>query len=355
MTPGGGGPRTRTIIRITVTVAGTALLLYLLYRVRSVLILVFIAGFLALALGPAVEFFARRGLPRGFAILATYLVILAAIVGVGSLIVPPVVSGVNGLSHDIPHYIQDLEKSKQFRRYDRRYHISQKLNQQAKKLPSRLGEAAGALQSVTVGVFSAIVQLITVLTMTFFLLRDGGRIFGWMAGLLGPRQQRYEAVAGDIYRSVSGYVAGNLVISIIAGTVAYIALSVLGVPFAVPLAVLVAFLDLVPLVGATLGSIVVGIVTLFHDFPTATIVWTIVTVVYQQIENNVLQPVIYRRTVDVPPLLVIIAILIGGSLLGVLGALVAIPIAAALQIIARDAWRYRAGEPILPAGAEGST
>src|SRR5947209_18282601 len=113
MTPGGGGPSTRTIIRIPVTVAGTALLLYLLYRVRSVLILVFIAGFLALALGPAVEFFARRGLPRGFAILATYLVILAAIVGVGSLIVPPVVSGVNGLSHDIPHYIQDLEQSKQ--------------------------------------------------------------------------------------------------------------------------------------------------------------------------------------------------------------------------------------------------
>ena len=111
-------------------------------------------------LGPAVEFFARRGLPRSASILSTYLAIFAAIVGIGSLIVPPVVNGVDSLSKDIPGYIQDLRKSKSFRKYDNRYHISKKLNEQAQKLPSRLGDAAGALQSVTVGVFSAIVQLI---------------------------------------------------------------------------------------------------------------------------------------------------------------------------------------------------
>jgi predicted PurR-regulated permease PerM len=341
MSASGGGPSTRAVARITLTVAGVLLLLYLLYIVRSVLILVFIAGFLALALGPAVDFFQRRGMPRSLAILSTYLSIFTAIVGVGLLIVPPVVNGVNNLSRDIPGYVQDLRKSKTFRKYDSRYHISTKLNEQAKKLPSKLGDAAGALQSVTVGVFSALVQLVTVLTMTFFFLKDGERIVGFGLQALGRREPRFRAVSGDIYRSVSGYVAGNLIISIIAGSVAFVTLTLLGVPFAVPLAVLVAFLDLIPLVGATIGAVVVGIVTAFTDFPTATIIWAVVALAYQQVENNVLQPVVYRRTVDVPPLAVIVAILIGSSLLGVLGALVAIPVAATVQIIARDLYRSR--------------
>src|SRR3954453_11891045 len=345
-----GGPSTRTVVRITLTVAGVVLALYLIYLVRSVLALVFIAGFLALAPGPAVEFFVRRGLPRGLAILCTYLAIFSAIVGVGSLIVPPVVNGVDDLSKVIPGYVRDLRKSKSFRKYDNRYHISKKLNEQAQKLPSRLGDAAGALQSVTVGVFSAIVQLVTVLTMAFFLLKDGDKIFGFLLRAAGPRGRRLQSVSGDIYRSVSGYVAGNLIISVIAGVIAYITMTILNVPFAVPLAVLVAFLDLIPLVGATLGAIAAGLVTAFHDFPTDTIIWAIVAIVYQQVENNVLQPVVYRKTVDVPPLAVIVAILIGSSLLGVLGALVAIPIAATAQIIAKDVWRTRnaAAEPALP-------
>src|SRR5262249_24400400 len=152
-------------------------------------------------------------------------------------------------------------------------------------------------------------------------------------------------IASDIYRSISGYVAGNLLISVIAGTVTYATLTILGVPFAVPLSVLMAFLDLIPLVGATLGGVAIGIVTAFNDFPTSTIGWVSVFMVYQQVENNVIQPIVYRRTVDVAPLLVIIAILIGGSLLGILGALVAIPIAAAIQIIIRDVWRAEREAP----------
>src|SRR4051795_9425701 len=352
MAPAAGGPSTRTVARITLTVAGVLLLLYLIYIVRSVLTLVFIAGFLSLALGPAVDFFQRRGMPRSLAIISTYLTIFMAIVGVGLLIVPPVVNGVDDLSRDIPGYVRDLRKSDQFRKYDNRYHISKKLNQQAKKLPSKLGDAAGALQSVTVGVFSALVQLVTVLTMAFFFLKDGERIVGFGLRALGRHEPRFRAVSTDIYRSVSGYVAGNLIISIIAGTIAWISLTLLDVPFAVPLAVLVAFLDLIPLIGATIGAVVVGVVTAFHDFPTATIIWAVISLAYQQIENNVLQPVVYRRTVDVPPLLVIVSILIGAALLGVLGALVAIPVAATIQILAKDLWRTRAGEPVLPPGAE---
>jgi predicted PurR-regulated permease PerM len=316
---------------------------------------VFIAIFLAVALGPAVGFFRRRGIPKGLSILLVYVLITASIVGVGLLIVPPIVTQVDQLAKDIPGYVKDLRKNKQFKKYDDKYHISEKINEQAAKLPSHLGEAAGALKSITVGVFGAIVQLVTVLTMTFFLLLDGERIAGFLLRLRGPEnEQRYRAIASDVYRSIAGYVAGNLMISVIAGLVAYFTMLILDVPFAVPLAVLMAFLDLIPLVGATLGGVAIGIVTAFNDFPTDTIIWAIVFIVYQQIENNVIQPVIYRKTVDVPPLMVIVAILIGGSLLGILGALVAIPIAATIQIIVRDVWLHRKdtpGDVVLPASA----
>jgi predicted PurR-regulated permease PerM len=333
---------TRTIARIFFTLAALSALLYVLYLVRSTLLLVFIAIFLAVALGPAVDAFNRRGVPRGLSVLLVYVLIGLAIVGVGLLVVPPVVTQVKGLSQDIPGYVQDLRGNKTFRKYDDRYDISKKINEQAAKLPSRLGDAAGALEAVTVGVFGALVKLVTVLTMTFFLLLDGQRMFAWLVRLRGPtKQERYVSVAQDIYRSTAGYVAGNLVISVVAGVTAYITMLVLGVPFAVPLAVLMAFLDLIPLVGATIGGVAIGIVTAFNDFPTDTIVWAIVFVVYQQVENNVLQPLVYRRTVDVAPLLVIVAILIGASLLGVLGALVAIPVAATIQIIIKDVLEAR--------------
>jgi predicted PurR-regulated permease PerM len=337
---------TRTIARMVVTVMATLGLLYLLYQVRSTLLLVFISLFLAVALGPPVAWFRRHRFGRASSILVVYLLIASSIVGVGLLVVPPIVNQVNQLSKDIPNYVKDLQKNKTFRKYDQKYHISKKINDQAKKLPSHLGEAAGALASVTVGIFGALVQLVTVLTMTFFLLLDGERIAGFLLGLRGPqKEERFRRVSADIYKSISGYVAGNLLISAIAGTVTYVTLLALGVPFAVPLAVLMAFLDLIPLVGATLGGLAIGIVTAFNDFPTSTIVWVIVFIVYQQVENNVLQPVIYRRTVDVAPLLVIVAILIGGSLLGILGALVAIPIAAAIQIVVRDVWRAEQEAP----------
>jgi predicted PurR-regulated permease PerM len=337
-------PSTRTIVRIVVTVAITLALLYLLYLVRSTVLLVFIAVFLAIALGPPVVYLHRRGVPRALAIFIVYLGIAGGIFGVGLLIVPPVVDQVTSLSDDLPGYVKDLSKNKQYRKYDEKYDISRKLNEQAKKLPSKLGSAASELSSITVNVFGKVVQLVTVLTMTFFLLLDGQRIAGFFLRLRGSeKEEHYRAIAADIYKSTAGYVAGNLLISIIAGVTTFFALTILGVPFAAPLAVLMAFLDLIPLVGATLGGVAIAIVTLFNDFPTSTIVWLIVFIVYQQVENNVIQPVVYRRTVDVAPLIVIVAILIGSSLLGILGALVAIPVAAAVQIVVRDVWGTRRG------------
>jgi predicted PurR-regulated permease PerM len=249
---------------------------------------------------------------------------------------------------NVPGYVDDLRQNKTIRDYDSKYHITDKLRTGAKQLPSKLGDAVGALQAVTVGVFSALVQLITVLVMTFFMLLDGKRMLDWAFRELGPaRGPRYRRIADDVYRSVGGYVVGNLLISLIAGLTTWIVLQVLGVPFAVPLAVLMAFLDLIPLVGATIAGVLIGVVAAIHNFPGDLIVWTVWLIVYQQIENNAVQPTVYRRTVQLHPLLVIVAVLIGASLLGVLGALVAIPIAGAIQIFARDWWALRkAREPL---------
>jgi len=355
---GNRGPSTRLIVRVFATVGALCGLVYLLYLVRSVLGLIAIATFLAMALGPAVDLLDRRWFPRAAAIVVVYLVIAAGIFGIGTLFVPPVVSGVNSLSQNAPAYVAKLRKNKQFRKYDNQYKITAKINEEAAKLPQQLSKAAGALGSVTVSVFTTIAKLITVLTIAFFLLLDGERLFRVALRTFRPTQHAaLETMAGQIYNGVAGYVIGNVAISVIAGTVALTTLLILGVPYAAPLAVLMAFFDLIPLVGATVGAIVIGLVTLFTNFPTATIVWVIVQLIYQQLESSVLVPVVYRRTVNVSGLLTIVAVLIGAQLLGILGALVAIPVAGAVQIVTQQVWRSRhnPGGVLAPGGGDGTS
>ena len=211
---------TRTIARVFFTLVGLAVLLYLLYLVRSVLGLIFIAIFLAVALGPAVDFFARRRAPRAVAILGVFLALFTAIFLVGLLVVPPVVDQVEALARDAPQYVQELRTNETLRRYDDRYDISARLTEQLANLPSRLGDAAGALQAVTIGVFSTVLQLLTVLTITFFLLLDGRRIAEFALAQVRPdSRERVARVATDVYRSVGGYVAGALAIATVCGIV----------------------------------------------------------------------------------------------------------------------------------------
>jgi predicted PurR-regulated permease PerM len=332
----------RTVVRVLLVAAAVIGALYFLWLIRSILGMVFIAIFLAIALGPAVEFFVRHKVKRGLAILLTYLLLLVSVFGLGLLVVPPIVNGVNDFVNNVPTYVRDLRNSRTFREYDNKYKITPKLEEQARKLPTHLSDAVSGLRSVTVGVFGTIVQLVTILVMTFFLLLDGRRVLHFAFRELGPeRGVRMERIAQDIYTAVSGYVVGNLLISVIAGVFAYVMMRILNLPFAVPLAVLVAFFDLIPLVGSTIAGAIVAIVAAIVGFPGKLIAWVIYLIVYQQVENNVLQPVIYRRTVAIHPLLVIVAVLIGGTLLGVLGALLAIPIAATVQIAVKEWWRYR--------------
>jgi len=336
------GPSTRTIARVFLTVVGLGVALYLLWRVRTVIGLLLISGFLAVALGPAVESAQGLKLPRGPAILLVFFALLLAMFVVGGLVVPPIVDQVENFVEDVPSYIAEARTNDRLREFDDEYDITQRLQEQAATLPTRLASAAGALQAVTVGVLSRVIQLVTVLTITFFLLLDGRRIIAFLlAQLPADREARCRAVAEDVYRSVGGFVTGALSLAILCGVTSWLVLMILGVPFAVPLGVLMAFLALIPIVGATIGGVLVGLVTLLGDFPTDTIVWVVFALAYQQLENNVLQPQVYRRTVDLHPLAVIVAILVGSALLGVLGALLAIPIAAAIQIVLKDVWAHR--------------
>src|SRR5207249_8306207 len=214
---------------------------------------------------------------------------------------------------------------------------------------------AGAAVTITKSVLTAVAATLTIVFMTFFMLLEGPWWMDRIYGVLPEEQQpRWRRVGHDVYRTVGGYVTGNLLISLIAGVSITIVLLIMGVPYAVALGLLVAVLDLIPLAGATIAGIVVVAVSFLHSVP-AGIVVAVFVIVYQQVENHFLQPVIYGRTVQLSPLVVLVAVLIGAALAGILGALAAIPVAGTIQVIIRDTLAHRRQlllETVGPSGLE---
>ena len=334
----------RTVAKVLLTATAVFAGLYLLWLIRGVILILFVSVFLAVALGPAVDFFQRRlRLRRVAAIGVTYIVLALVATLLGFLVLPPIVEQSAKFVENVPEYVADLRDNDTIRKYDEEYEITPKLEEEAAKLPERFGDAASTLQSIVISVVSAVFTIVTVLVLAFFLLLDGRRVVEWFVRELGPvRGPRVEAIANDVYSSVGGYVRGATTIALIAGIAVYAMLTILGIPFAVPLAVVAAFFSLIPLVGATIAGVIIAIVAaLGADFPQDLIAWSVFFIIYQQIENNLLQPQIFRRTVALHPLVVIVAILVGASLLGIVGALLAIPIAGAIQIVVKDWWRMR--------------
>jgi predicted PurR-regulated permease PerM len=333
------------VLQIVGVLVATGLGLYLLWRVRVVLRLVGISVFFAFALFPVVDAASlRTRAPRTLVILGVYLVLglLVALIGYG--VIPSLVSEVHQLSRDAPHYAAVLRRNAMFRHYDDRYHITTKLLRDTHRLPELLARAAGPLKDVTVGAASFLGQLLTVLAVTFLLILHGREYIEMALSLAGDRRQRYRQVVIDIKDAVAGYTLGNIIISVLATVATWIVLSLLGVPYSLALGFVVGFFDLIPLIGATLGAIVVGIATLPVSFPTATIVWIAFIIIWQRFEDYVVQPLVYRRSVQVNPLVTIVSLLCGAALFGILGVLVAIPTAAAIQIILREWWSARAVE-----------
>jgi predicted PurR-regulated permease PerM len=330
------------VVRMILIVAASAVFLYLAWRVRGVIRLVGISLFFALALMPVVDAIdSRVRVPRALVILIIYVLLLGAVAVIGYVVVPSLVKEVQQIAHDAPRYAADLRHNATFRHYDDRYHITTKLVSDARRLPQLLGHQVGPLKDVTVQAASFIGQVTTVLAITFLLVLHGREYVKLGLTLTGRRQQRYRALIIDVNKAVADYVLGNIVISVLATIATWIVLMILGVPYALSLGLLVGFFDLIPLVGATLGAIFVALVTVTVDFPTATIVWLAFIVVWQRFEDYVVQPLVYGRALQVNPIVTIVSVLAGASLLGILGALLAIPSAAAIQIILRDWWSHR--------------
>ena len=330
------------VVRMILILAASVVFLYLVWRVRGVIRLVGISLFLALALVPVVDAIDNRikG-PRSLIILGVYIALIASVVLIGYVVVPSLVKQVQQIAHDAPRYAADLRHNATFRHYDDRYHITAKLVRDARRLPQMLGHLVGPLKDVTVQAASFIGQVTTVLAISFLLILHGRQYVNLGLTLTGRRQQRYRQLILDVNKAVADYVLGNIVISVLATIATWIVLTILGVPYALSLGFLVGFFDLIPLVGATLGAIFVALATVTVDFPTATIVWVAFIIVWQRFEDYVVQPLVYGKALRVNPIVTIVSVLAGASLLGILGALLAIPIAAAIQIILRDWWAHR--------------
>jgi predicted PurR-regulated permease PerM len=340
-------PPARSIARIVLIVVGVIISLYLIYLLRKPIGWIVAAVFLAVALSQPVNWLNRR-MRRGLAIALVYLGLLAIPILLAAIILPPLVTGANDLAQNAPQYSRDVtdfvERNKRLRKLNDDYNITDKLQQEAGKLPGKLGGAAKTLRDVGFGIVNSIFALVTILILTAFLL-GSGRLWVEAAIELQPpdRQWRIRRALQRMAGAVGGYVAGVLLQATLAGILTYLVLTILGVPFRAPLALVVFFFDLIPLVGATIAAVLVGIVTVFNDFPTTTIIWTVWSIVYQQVENTVIQPRIQARTVQVQPFVVLVSVLFGATLLGVPGALIAIPVAASIQIALREWWEHRRG------------
>jgi predicted PurR-regulated permease PerM len=333
------------VVFVALFCAALAVLLALaVLHTRTTLQWVATAIFLALALDPAVGLIQRvrirgRPFPRVAAILVVYAAFFAALVYLSLHVFPDIVRDIEGLAGKLPTYVSDFEDwandNAQFQELNQKYDITQKLSEQASSLPSRLGSGATELGNITVSLLEHLLAAITVLTLTFFLLLDGRGMFDRGAGRLPvPQRERARRVASRIAAVVRAYVSVNLLLAAAAGVLTWLFLEIEGFHLAIPMAVLVAFLDLIPLIGLTLGGVVVAVVLLIDGGPGDAIVWAAIFLVYQQLQDRVIQPLLYKGgALRLNPAVAIVAVIVGANLAGVLGALLAIPAAASLGVI----------------------
>ena len=337
------GPR--IVLRTVLIVLAVVFAVYLVYLLQRPLSWLVIAAFVAVAVSAPIRFLSQR-MPRGLAIASVYGGLVAVPLILAALLIPPLVGQAEDLANNVPGYVDDVEEfvneNDTLRGLNEDYDIVTKLQDEAGKIPGQIGNAATILSDIGVGLVNSIFALVTILILSIFMVTSGGR---WVERLIdaqdAQRAPRLRRALDSIASAIGSYVGGALIQATLAGTLAFIVLSILGAPFAGALALIVAFGDLIPVVGATIAAFAIAIVMLFVNFPVGVIVWVIYAIVYQQIENYVIQPQIQRRAVAVEPIVILVAVLFGSTLFGVVGALLAIPAAASLQIVIKELTDYR--------------
>jgi predicted PurR-regulated permease PerM len=326
----------------------TLLALYSVYSIRAILVRVLVALFITVSLEPAVQWLTSRGVRRGLAVTAIFVVVFGLLLAFVFSVTPRLVAQGRELIDDLPGYLDDLQaRSAQFRDLNDRFNLSDQLQGIIGSVPGRIG--SGVL-GFTGRLFGALFSTLTVLVFTAYFMADLPRLRNGLVRLFpAERRPRVKRVVDLVVDKVGAYMIGNIIISIVAGITSYVAFRVLGVPFAVPLAVLVAVFDLIPMIGATLGAVTGVLVALFTSplWPTTVLVAAFF-VAYQQVENYLIAPRVLRTTVDIGAAAVLLAGLIGATLLGLVGALMAIPVAAAFNVLLNE--RLAAREAAAAAG-----
>jgi predicted PurR-regulated permease PerM len=335
----------RTILAAIGLVLATLIAIRLVQLLTNVIGLLVVAGFFAVVLTPSVDFLERKGMRRSMATIIVFLLGLGALGGMLALFIQPIAREVDNFIDDFPQFVENAREGRGaigrlVQRFDIDTYIEENQAQWQDSLSNAGAPALNVLRRIAGGVFS----FLTVLVLTFLMVLEGPKMTSTSLKLIARRhRERVRLVAADCAKAVTGYMAGNLLISVVAGVSTFVFLTVAGVPFAGVLGLWVAFADLIPLVGATLGAIpTIGVA--FLASPGKGIAALIFYIIYQQLENHILQPTIMSRTVAINPLAVLVSVLVGVQLFGIVGALLAIPAAGVLQVIARNLYDESRGE-----------
>ena len=350
-------------ILVTVAVVAVAYLAgELIYRLRDVILLMVVAGFVTVILNPIVIGVQRLGIRRrGYALTIVTLLALAAFAGLAVVFGYPLANGTTHLARGLPTYVNQAEHGRGWLGHlVTKYHVQAWIQSNAPKLAGFGRNLAKPALTLGKGAISLVIALLTIFALVLLLLIEGPKLRAGLLGLMEPaRAERYTRIAREVNRSVIGYMLGNFLTSLIAGIVVFVTLLVLGVPFPFLWALWVALVDFLPMIGGALAGIPTVLFAAAHSL-TAGIITLIVFLIYTQVENHVLNPIVMSRTVKVNPLLVLVSILVGASIGSLIGgifgafvaALLAIPAAGAIQVLVREIWQQTAAPR--PAGATAS-
>ncbi len=351
------------LLTILVTV-GVVVAVYLtgklLYRIKDIVLLIVVAGFISLLLNPIVvlvqrKLVARRGAAVAIVTLWATLVFIGLAVAFGY----PLVNGITHLSDQLPTYVANAQHGRGWIGHlVTRYHIQAWVQRNTPKLVSYAQSLSKPALSIGAGALSLVIELLTIFFLVLLLLIEAPKMRTWILSQMRPaRAAKATSVAAEVNQAVAGYMLGNFLTSLIAGVVVFVALLILGVPYPLLWGLWVALVDFLPMIGGALAGIPTALFAFTHSI-TAGIVTAIVFIAYQQVENHILNPVIMSKTVKISPLLVLIAVLVGASLGSLVGglfggfvaALLAIPAAGALQVLVREVWQSTAPPPAPPSG-----
>ena len=326
--------RNRDVVRVTLLAALTLFGLWLLYALRHVVLLAGVSAFIAIALEPGVTLIQRFVRSRGLAVAIMLFALVLSVAAFVASVAPPISAQVSNLIDNIPEYSRALQdENTPVGRLFTRYDIPERLQ-------SAIGDASSFARSIGAlfgTVASVITNVLVVLVLTLYFLINAPRIKRDGLRLLPPaRRVRTAAVADKVFGKVGGWLEGNILISVVAGIIAFVGLLLIGVPYPHALAMWVAIADLIPMVGAMLGAVVCTVVAAIALGPVKGAITLVFFLAYQQIENYVIQPRIMNRTVDVSPATVIISAMAGGTLLGPIGVLLAVPAAASIKVVANE-------------------